>query len=85
MNKLKYYFIAALVGMSLSACNDDDNSYNMLDGLGMVNRSVSIADGVTVRANTLDRITLDYNNLVGINPDKPVHPQRPDPRTGGQS
>lgn len=72
MNKLKYYFIAALVGMSLSACNDDDNSYNMLDGLGMVNRSVSIADGVTVRANTLDRITLDYNNLVGINPDKPV-------------
>lgn len=69
MNKLKYMFAAAIVGLSLTACDDDDNSYDILDGIGMVNRSVSLADGATVRAATIDRITLDYNNIVGINPD----------------
>lgn len=72
MNKFKYYLLAAVVGLSFSACDDDDNTYNMLDGLGMVNRSVSIADGVTVRAGQLDKITLDYNNLVGIDAEKAV-------------
>lgn len=72
MNKIKYYFLAAVVSLSLSACNDDDNSYNMLDGIGMVNRSVSITDGVTVHAGQLDKITLDYNNLVGIDAEKAV-------------
>ncbi|MDE6175163.1 MAG: glycoside hydrolase family 26 protein, partial [Duncaniella sp.] len=72
MNKIKYYFLAAVVSLSLSACNDDDNSYNMLDGIGMVNRSVSVTDGVTVHAGQLDKITLDYNNLVGIDAEKAV-------------
>ncbi len=71
MNKFKYMLLAAVVGLSFTACDDDDNDngMGMLDGIGMVNRSVSLADGSTVRAAMLDQITLDYNNLVGINPD----------------
>lgn len=72
MNKFKYMLAAAIVGLSLTACEDDDKPYGVLDGIGMVNRSVSLADGSTVRAAMIDKITLDYNNLVGLNPDVAV-------------
>lgn len=74
MNKFKYMLLAAIVGMSFTACDDDDNDngMGMLDGIGMVNRSISLPEGSTVRASKLDQITLDYNNLVGINPDVKV-------------
>ena len=72
MNKFKYMLAAAIVGLSLTACEDHDKPYGVLDGIGMVNRSVSLADGSTVRAAMIDKITLDYNNLVGINPDVAV-------------
>lgn len=71
MNKFKYILAAALVGFSLSACDDDD-TYGPLDDLPMLNRSVSIEDGTSVLAATVSQITLDYNNLVGIDPALPI-------------
>ncbi len=68
MNKLKYLFMAAVLGLSFTACDDDD-SYGVLDGIGMVTRSVSLEDGATVRANTLNQVTVNYNNLIAICPD----------------
>ena len=71
MNKFKYMLAAAIVGFSLTACDDDD-TYGPLDGVGMVNRSVSLEDGASVLAATINQITLDYNNLVGLNPSFPI-------------
>ncbi len=73
MNKYKYILAAAIVGLSLTACDDDDDKiYGMLDGIGMVTRTVSLAEGSSVRAEALPAVTVSYNNLVGINPDYPI-------------
>lgn len=71
MNKFKYMLAAAIVGVSLTACDDDDD-YGVLDGIGMVNRSVSIQDGALLRPSSTSQVTLTYNNLVGIDPSVPV-------------
>ncbi len=71
MNKFNYILAAAIVGFSLTACDDDD-TYGPLDGIGMVNRSISLSEGATVLATTVNQITLDYNNLVGIDPAHPI-------------
>lgn len=68
MNKLKYLFMATVLGFAFTACDDDDDNYGVLDGIGMITRSVSLEDGATVRANTLDRVTVKYNNLIAVNP-----------------
>lgn len=66
MKSLKYIFAAGLMALCLTACDDDD-TYGVLDGLGVVNRSQSIAEGETVRPKSISAITLSYNNLVAIN------------------
>lgn len=72
MNKYKYMLAAAIVGLSLTACDDDDKTYGMLDGIGMVTRTVSLEEGTSARAEALNAVTVSYNNLVGINPDYPI-------------
>ncbi len=73
MNKFKYMVLAAAVGMTFTACEvENDNGMGMLDGIGMVNRSISLVDGSTVRAAMVDNVTIAYNNLVGINADVAV-------------
>lgn len=67
MKSLKYILAASVVAMTLTGCDDDD-SYGKLDGLEMVNRTVSIADGATVRATSLNEIILTYNNIAAVNP-----------------
>lgn len=68
MNKFNYMLAAALVGFAMTACDDDD-TYGMMDELPMVTRSLSVAEGASVRAMNLSDITVNYNNLVGLNPD----------------
>lgn len=48
------------------SCSDDD-SYGKLDGIDMVNRAISIADGETLRAKKVSEVVLSYNNLVAVN------------------
>ena len=38
----------------------------VLDGVDMINRSQSIAEGATVRPSSTVALTLSYNNLVAI-------------------
>lgn len=71
MNKFRYMFAAALAGFAMTACDDDD-TYGPMDDLPMVTRSVSLADGASVRAESLAGITVDYNNLVGLDKDKTI-------------
>lgn len=72
MNKFKYLFMAAALGFTFTACDDDDNNYGALDNLEMVVRSQSIADGATVRPNKIDVITVNYNNVIALNPDAAI-------------
>lgn len=68
MKSYKYLGIALLMGLSLSACSNDDDDYGMLNGIGVVTRSLSVADGASVRAESLTAITVDYNNVIVVNP-----------------
>ena len=65
MKKIKYIVPALLLGFAMTACHDDDN-YGVLDGVDMVNRTQSIAEGATVRPTSTLSLTLSYNNLVAI-------------------
>lgn len=47
------------------ACDDDD-TYEMLDGLDMIVRTQTISEGESVRAAFTPTMTIAYNNLVGI-------------------
>ncbi len=69
MNKFKYLFMAAALGFTFTACDDDDDNYGALDNLDMIVRSQSIADGATVRPYKAEVLSINYNNVVGINPD----------------
>ena len=55
MNKLKYLFMATVLGFAFTACDDDN--YGVLDGIGMITRSVSLAVSYT-------HLTLPTNSLV---------------------
>ena len=72
MKTFKYLFGAALIGLSLTACSDDNDDYGMLDGIGVVTRSISLEEGTSVRAEKLTRITVDYNNIIAVNAQAPV-------------
>ena len=70
MKKIIYSALIAVAGLGLAACNEVKDVYemDMMDGIEMVVRSVSVEDGTTVRP--LEYITVDYNNLVGIDKSK---------------
>ena len=72
MKKTSYLLFFAAAGFVLSACEEKKEYFEMgtLDGIGMVVRSVSIEDGVTTRP--IDAVTVDYNNLIGLNESKPA-------------
>lgn len=65
MKSFKYIIPALLLGFAMTACDDDD-TYGVLDGIDMVNRTQSIAEGATVRAGATHSITLAYNNVVEL-------------------
>ncbi len=65
MKRFKYILPAALLGVSMVACDDDD-TYEVLDGMDMILRSQSIADSVSVRPNAVSSVVLAYNNLVAF-------------------
>lgn len=65
MKTIKYIVPALMLGLAMTACHDDDN-YGVLDGVDMINRSQSIAEGATVRPSSTVALTLSYNNLVAI-------------------
>lgn len=69
MNKIKYLFMAASLATFMMACDDDDNTYDSIEGTGMINRSISVSEGQSVQVSQIKNITLDYNNLIGINSD----------------
>lgn len=71
MKKSIIYFLLAIFPAILFSCSDDDN-YNSLDGLKMVVRSVSVKDGASVQANMVSEITIEFNNLVGIDNGKNI-------------
>ena len=66
MKKLSYLLLLAGVGVALTSCEEKKEYFEMgtLDGIGMVIRSVSVEDGVSIKP--IDAIYVDYNNLVGI-------------------
>lgn len=70
MKKLIYSALLLATGFGLVACQEEKDvvEMDMLDGINMVVRSTSIADGTTTKP--LDVITVDYNNLVGIDASK---------------
>lgn len=72
MKKKSYILLIAAVGIMSTACEEKKDVIEMgkLDGIGMVVRSVSVADGSTI--TPIDGVTVDYNNLVGINHNLPV-------------
>lgn len=72
MKKLSYLFLLAAVNIVFTACEEKKEYFEMgtLDGIDMVIRSISIEDGVTTRP--IDVISVDYNNLVGLNENKPA-------------
>lgn len=72
MKKLLYSVLLAAAGLGLAACEEVKDVYDMdmLDGINMVVRATSIADGTSTRP--LDSITVDYNNLVGIDRSKSI-------------
>ncbi len=65
MKRFKYILPAALLGVSMVACDDDD-TYEMLDGMDMIVRTQTIAEGESVRAAFTPTMTIAYNNLIGI-------------------
>lgn len=65
MKRFKYILPAVLLGVSMVACDDDD-TYEMLDGLGMVNRTQSIEEGASVRPKAVTSLVLTYNNVAAI-------------------
>ena len=56
----------------MTACDDDDDVYGVLDGLEMINRTQSVVDNSTIRSNSTNQIVLQYNNLVGIDASKSI-------------
>ena len=68
MKYFKYILPVLAIGALTTACDDDDDNYGVLDGLGVVYRSQTIAEGAHVPANTTKGITLSYNNLIEIAP-----------------
>ena len=72
MKKTSYLLFIAAAGFVLSACEEKKEYFELgtLDGIGMVVRSVSIEDGITTRP--IDVVTVDYNNLIGLNENKPA-------------
>lgn len=71
MKRFKYIVPAVLLGFSMVACDDDD-TYEMLDGLDMIVRTQTISEGESVRAAFTPTMTIGYNNLVGIDQSVPV-------------
>lgn len=71
MKRFKYILPAALLGISMVACDDDD-TYEMLDGMDMIVRTQTISEGESVRAAFTSTMTIAYNNLVGIAEGVPV-------------
>lgn len=65
MKRYRYLVPAVLLGFSMVACDDDD-TYEMLDGMDMIVRTQTIAEGESVRAAFTPNMTIAYNNLVGI-------------------
>lgn len=65
MKRFKYIVPAVLLGFSMVACDDDD-TYEMLDGIGMINRTQSIEEGASVRPSAVNSITLTYNNVIAL-------------------
>lgn len=67
MKKTSYIVLLAAMGLSLTACEEKQDVFEMdtLEGIGMVVRAVSVSDGQTLRP--VDYISVDYNNLIGIN------------------
>lgn len=65
MKYLSYFIIAAVMGSSLAACNDDDVAKRELD---LILRSHSFSDGTEPRVhpNTPYDLTLDFNCCVEI-------------------
>lgn len=73
MNKLLYLLTAAALSTSFVACDDDDiENIGTLEGIGMVERSASVQDGQIVRARRVSNISVVYNNLIALDPSKPV-------------
>lgn len=60
------------MGFAMVACDDDDDTYGILDGLGMINRTQSVENNATIRYNSTNQIVLQYNNLVGIDASKSI-------------
>lgn len=58
------------VGLGLTACSEKQDIYDMdmLDGIGMTVRSTSIEEGSSIKP--IDYMTVDFNNLVGLDPTK---------------
>lgn len=71
MKRFKYILPAALLGISMVACDDDD-TYEMLDGMDMIVRTQTIPEGASVRAAFTPTMTIAYNNLVGIAEESPL-------------
>ena len=72
MKKLSYLLLLAGVGIALTSCKEEKDYFEMdtLEGIGMVLRSISVDDGSTIKP--VEAIYVDYNNLVGINPNSPA-------------
>ena len=72
MKKLSYLLLLAGVGIALTSCQEEKDYFEMdtLDGIGMVLRSISVDDGSTIKP--VEAIYVDYNNLVGLNPNSPA-------------
>lgn len=69
--KIKSYLtLIAAVALGLTACDENQDVFEMgtLDGIEMVARSASVEDGSTIMP--VDSITVDFNNLVGIDASK---------------
>lgn len=71
MKRFQYIVPAVLLGFSMVACDDDD-TYEVLDGLDMIVRTQTISEGESVRAAFTPTMTIAYNNLVGIAEGVPV-------------
>lgn len=72
MKKILNIMLLAAVGFGLTACEEKQDIYDMdmMDGIGMTVRSTSIQEGASVRPT--DFMTIDFNNVIGINADKNI-------------